>query len=66
MIWPFKPRPKRDLAVMPIMDGSRIEGRTSIATTFFAITETIGDSGFKILGTYPTRLAAEQAMELLR
>lgn len=66
MIWPFKPRPKRDLAVMPIMDGSRIDGRTLIATTSFAVTETIGDSGFKILGTYPTRLAAEQAMELLR
>ena len=66
MIWPFKPRPKRDLAVMPIMDGSRVDGRTSIKTTSFAVTEAFGDSGFKILGTYPTRLAAEQAMELLR
>ena len=66
MIWPFKPRPKRDLAVMPIMDGSRVDGRTSIEIASFAVAEAFGDSGFKIVGTYPTRLAAEQAMELLR
>ena len=66
MIWPFKPRPKRDLAVMPIMDGSRVDGRTSSEIASFAVTEAFGDSGFKIVGTYPTRLAAEQAMELLR